>query len=412
MRPAIRLQTRQAQVFRLGQVVSMLQMTTSELNAHLSEAARENPMLVLRRQSYAGAGDVIEMAAVAETHSLYGHVLGELSGLLAQGGMMERLVTALIEELEPSGWLGRPVAEIAASLGVSEDLMDQVVRLVQKRVDPAGLFARSLSECLRLQLDDRSRISPAMDKVLTHLSVLQSGGITALIRATGLTGAEVQACLAQLRRLDPKPGAAFAMDPALMREPDVVITPSADGWEIDFGARYPGAVELAQLPRGGQTPGTREAMARARTLKQALDIRQSACEQVVRALVKRQDGYFRHGIEALEPLGMAELATETGFHQSTVSRVLSGLLIQGPNGIVAARSLISGTAGSGSGHARPKVMARIRALLAAEDPARPISDRQLVAMLGREGITVSRRVVSKYRHEIGIASAGQRRVLG
>lgn len=412
MTAGIRLQARQAQVFRLGQVVSMLQMPAAELEAHLAAAAAENPMLIRRwRASGGGAGDVIEMTAVAEAASLHAHVLRELAGLMARGPLVERLVMALIEELEPTGWLGRPVAEIAASLGVAEDLVMTALQLVQKRIAPAGLFARSLEECLRLQLEERDGLGPEMDLVLSHLPALERGGIAALARATGLGTEAVRDYLAVIRRLDPKPGAAFDVDPTLMREPDVILTPAGRGWDIRLAARYRGEIALAALPRGGHAPEAREALARAQALKQALELRRSACEQVVRVLVARQDGFFRDGIEALEPLGMGEIAAATGFHQSTVSRVLNGLLIEGPNGVVAARSLISGTAGAGSAHARPRVMARIRALLAAEDPAHPLSDRRLVELLGQEGIAVSRRVVSKYRHEIGVAAATARRKL-
>lgn len=410
MTQALRLQARQAQVFRLGQVVGLLQMTGTELDAHLADVARENPMVSLQWRPAAGAGDAIEMMAVASAGSLHAHVMTELSGLLAQGGLIERLVMALIAELEPSGRLGRSVPEIAQSLDMAEELVQTALTLVQKRVEPAGLFARTLGECLRLQLEDRDALTPELDLVLSHLSVLENGGPGALAKATGLGTDAVDACLAVIRRLDPKPGAAFSVDPTLMRDPDVILRPDASGWEIDFGTRLHTHVEVVRLPGGGRSPESRDAIVQARALKQALEIRRSALEQVVGVLATRQDGFFRDGIEALEPLGMAEIAQETGFHPSTVSRVLNGLLIEGPNGIVAARSLISGTAGAGSAHARPRVMARIRALLALEDPVAPLSDRKLVTLLEAEGIRVSRRVVSKYRHEIGLSAATRRKL--
>ncbi|QEW20997.1 RNA polymerase sigma-54 factor 2 [Marinibacterium anthonyi] len=412
MTRGLRLQPRQAQVFRLGQVVGILQMTEAELDAHLGEAARDNPMLTLQWRPLAGAGDMIEMLAVAEVNSLHAHVMQELAGLRAQGGLIERLIMALIEELEPSGRLGRSVAEIAMALDVAEELVGTALTLVQKRVEPAGLFARTLGECLRLQVEDREEMTPEMDLVLSHLPVLERGGVGGLAQATGLCEAAVAGCLAAIRRLDPKPGARFAADPTLMRDPDVILRPDGTGWEIDLGTRLRAEAGIARLPGGARSPETREALARARALKQALEIRRSALEQVVRVLVSRQDGFFRDGVQALEPLSMAEIAQETGFHPSTVSRVMNGLLIEGPNGVVAARSLISGTAGAGSAHARPRVMARIRALLALEDPGAPLSDRKLVALLEAEGIRVSRRVVSKYRHEIGAATATRRKLSG
>lgn len=407
----LHLRTRQSQVFRLGQVVSLLQMTAAELDAHLAEASQENPMLVLRPRPLAGFGatDVIEMTAVAEACSLYDHVFRELAGLIAQGGLMARVITALIAELEPTGWLGRGPEEIAETLGLGADLIVAALRVVQKRVEPAGLFARDLRECLRLQLEDRAAMSDAMTLVLAHLPKLESGGVGGLVAATGLEADEVQACLSGIRRLDPKPGSGFASDPTLMREPDVRVTPSVDGWDIEFLSSLQGNISISGLPRGSGTEA-REALAKARALKQALEIRRSAQRQVVGEVVERQGAFFRTGPAALEPMTLSDIAAETGFHLSTVSRVVNGLLIEGPNGITAARALFGGTASATATQSKPQVQARIRALLTAEDPAKPLSDRRLTALLQADGIAISRRVVSNYRQEIGILAAAKRRL--
>lgn len=406
------LRAKHAQVFRLGQVVSLLQMSSAELAEHLAAQAEDNPMLVLRQSRPAGmsATDVLEMTAVAQASSLYDHVFRELAGLIGQGGMMEKLITTLIAELEPSGWLGRDPKAIAESLGLSVMLVETALRVVQKRVDPAGLFARDLQECLRLQVEDRGAVTADMALVLDHLPVLETGGPAALVRATGLAQDRVQDCLALLRRLDPKPGSAFASDPTLTREPDVRITPSGEGWDIEFLSSWQGDIEITGLPRGGGSTEAAYALAKARALKHALDMRGSALKQVVSVLVERQGAYFRLGDRALAPMTLSEIAEETGFHLSTVSRVLNGLLIEGPNGIVLARSLFAGTASARTTHSRPQVQARIRALLAEEDPKRPLSDRRLTAMLQSEGIEVSRRVVSNYRQGIGIEAAAKRRL--
>ena len=411
MTVGLQLRARQSQVFRLGQVVDLLQMSAAELDRHLAELAQDNPMLILRRRPPAAvsASDVLEMTAVAEANSLYDHVFRELAGLIGQGGLMETVVTALIAELEPSGWLGRAPEEIAAGLGVEDRLVRTALKVVQKRVEPVGLFARDLSECLRLQLEDREALTPELEGILAHLPLLEKGGVTALAGAAGMALDRVQQGLAVLRRLDPKPGSGFATDATLMRDPDVRLSPRGAGWEIEFLSSLQPVIEIADVPRRGRTAETTEALARARALKQALEVRVSALRQVVGSLVARQGGYFHLGDAALAPLTMLEIAQETGFHLSTVSRVLNGLLIEGPNGIVAARSLFGGAASTQAAQSRPQVQARIRALLAGEDPARPISDRGLTALLQAEGIAVSRRVVSNYRRDIGIPSPAQRR---
>jgi RNA polymerase sigma-54 factor len=410
MRVGLQLRTRQSQVFNLGQVVSLLKMSTAELAALLAEAAEENPMVVLRRRPTAlSTTDLLEMTAVAEPSSLYAHVSQELAGLLGQGGLMEQVITALIAELEPSGRLGSSPAEIAVALGLGVDLIEAALRVVQKRVTPTGLFARDLQECLRLQLEEREAMSAGMAAVLAHVDVLEQGGVRGLAAACGLPAAEVQAHLSLLRSLNPKPGSAFANDATLMRAPDVRVTSEGDGWEISFLSSHQDDMAVSDLPRGSG-PECREAQARARALKQALEIRRSALRQVVGEIVERQGAFFRHGPQALEPMTMSEIAGESGFHLSTVSRVLNGLLIEGPNGITAARALFGGTASASATQSKPQVQARIRALLADEDPRRPLSDRRLTTLLQAEGIAISRRVVSNYRQEIGFQAATKRRL--
>lgn len=406
------LHTKQTQVFRLGQVVGLLQMSTGELDEHLSVIAQDNPMLVLQPRTTRAFSttDVVEATAVEESDSLYGHVFRALAGLIAQGGLMESVITALIAELEPSGWLGSTTQEIAETLGVSNTLIQTALRVVQKRIDPPGLFARNLEECLRLQLEDRDAMTDEMLCVLAHLSVLESGGIAALAVATELDIDTVQRCLCEIRRLDPKPGARFVFDPTLIREPDVRLTPIGDGWQIEFLSSLQDDIKISTMPRCPKTAETQEALANARALKQALQIRQSAMKQVVEDIVDRQGAYFRIGASALVPMTMSEIATATGFHLSTISRVLNGLLIEGPNGISAARTLFCGTASAQSSQSKPQVQARLRALLGAEDPGKPMSDRRLTAILKDEGIMVSRRVVSNYRLEIGFPAAAKRRL--
>lgn len=408
----LKMNASQTQVFKIGQLIEVLQMTTGELDELLAETARLNPLVVLHPRKTGGvsATDVLEMTAVEEASSLYDHVFRELAGLIMQGGQLARLVIALIEELDRSGWLGRAVPEIAASLGIKSEVVEIALKLVQKRVEPAGLFARNLEECLRLQLEDQNAMSETMGRVLAHLGVLEKGSPACLSKATGLAQSEVARCLSAIRRLNPKPGSNFLTDIALVREPDVKITPSATGWEIEFCSAQQSNLTILPMPKGKETSEMRDALTQARALKRALELRQSALKQVVRVLVDRQNGYFHDGPEALEPMTMSGIAQITGFHLSTVSRVLNGLLIEGPHGVIAARVLCAGAASAKMDHSRPKVQARIRAMLAAEDSAHPLSDRALTARLQAENIFVSRRIVSRYRQQIGLSPAAKRRL--
>ncbi|WP_121634286.1 RNA polymerase subunit sigma-54 [Tropicibacter alexandrii] len=412
-----RLHPSQTQSFRLGHVTHVLQMSGEELDDHLYRTARENPLLIVRQRRYTAiragsAADLIDAGMANRPTSLYDHVLHELAGLIGHGGPMERLILGLVEELEPSGWIGRPVPEIADNLGLACHLVETALALVQRRVSPAGLFARDLAECLRLQLKDKELWDAEAEAVLAHLPALERGGPAALARAAGLDDATVAAQLARLRRLDPKPGGQFAADPTLMRAPDVRIEPDGDGWRAVFTSRF--ATEVAVLPRAEAdvSPDLRQALGEARALKQAMDLRHNALKHIVQVIIDVQGAFFRGGPEALKPLTQATIAQRTGFHISTVSRVLNGLLIEGPNGIVEARTLCPrpSARGGAGGAAKPRVIARLRALLAAEMPDAPLSDQQLADRLGREGLRVSRRVVAKYRQELGFAPVAQRRL--
>lgn len=410
---AVRLQlgARQSQLLRMGQVIDILQLTPEEIDSHLTQAAAENPILRLRRRPPPGrvGGDASALVAAvtAGPTSLYDHVLTDMAGFIARAGGAGRIVTALIGELEPSGWLGRAPSAVAADLGLSERLVLSVLEVVQARAEPAGLFARDLAECLALQLDREGALCSEMRAVLAHLAVMERGGLPALALACGLPQPAVRACLSRLRRLDPKPGARFdTASPVLGRAPDVRVEAAGAGWRIDFARQ----VELVVTPpEGPRAAGLAEALARARALRHALELRRSAVETVVAALVERQGAYFHRGRAALEPLSLTDLARATGFHLSTVSRVLNGLLIEGPQGIVEARALCAGAASVRGDLSKPRVVARIRALLAGEDPGAPLSDRAIVDRLLAEGLVVSRRVVAKYRQEAGLSAAAVRR---
>lgn len=411
------LATTQKHTLLMQQTVALLRMSASELSEHLLEVAQTNPLLLVecprRRRIFVSnsSTDALEALAGAQEASLYAHVHSELGDLIGRGGLLERLIRALIEELEPSGWIETPLSEISARTGVAETQVECALQLVQKRIEPAGLFARNLRECLRLQLEAEGAPDPEMCAVLDHLDVLERGGVAALSRATGLDGETVRARLGLLRGLDPKPGARFGSDPTLAREPDARVVRGQAGWQIVFNTAAQPMVEIAPLPRGpARNDKVNRLLQEARGLKQAVALRMSATRRVAVELVRRQQSYFEHGPEGLQVLGMADLAEATGFHTSTVSRVLNGYLIEGPHGVIAARDLCARAASVAPGApSRAQIMARLRAILQAEDRGNPLDDAGLTERLRADGITISRRMTAKYRSLCGFAPAATRR---
>lgn len=409
------LETAQKHSFALLQSMALMRMTTQELTEFLLETAQRNPLLIVRRPRRRifirnSSTDALEATAQQVQPGLHAHVIGQLSRFLDQGDLLQTAVVALVEELAETGWLGAPLDQIAARVKIPEDQMLAVLRAVQRRVEPTGLFAQDLRDCLSLQLEDRGELSPAMLLVLAHLGALEQGDIGALVRCTGLSREDVADCVARLRSLDPKPGARFEDDPALMREPDGRVLRDGAGWRVEFDRAIQPEVELATMHgpvRGGDMI---EAQKQARALKHAIELRQSAMQQVIATLVARQQGFFAGGFQALVPMTMAEIATATGFHPSTVGRVLNGYLLDTPHGIIAARDLLSGAAGRNEGApSRRQVVGEIHKLLLAEDPGTPLSDGRLADMLGASGMSVSRRLVAKYRQQAGFGPASERR---
>ena len=416
---APRLNLRSSQVFRLGQVTTVLQMTAEQLEDHLLQTARDNPFLRVRqrRSTVLRAGnlhDFLDSGVAAAPTGLYEHVLRELAGLIAHGGAMERLVIALIEALEPTGWLGSALDEIAAQLQLDPDLVEQGLRLVQRRVAPTGLFARDLRECLHLQLEEQDLLTADFRAILDHLDLLETGGPEALAAATGMSVDHVTRHLAILRRLDPKPGTRFATDPTLMREPDLRVEPRGEGWVAILTSSAEARVTLQPATAAKGSAEMRQALAQARALKAAIDLRQSALQKIMQVLLEVQGDFFRHGPQALRPLTLSAIARQSGFHLSTVSRVLNGLLIEGPGGIIPARALCPHSAATtaGDGPSKPRVMSCLRKAIATENPGKPLSDQQLSDLLMAEGLAVSRRVIARYRQELGFSGAAQRRRRG
>lgn len=413
------LHLRQSQGFRLGQVTTVLQMSGEQLDDHLLQAARDNPFLVVRRRRGTtlrarNVDDFLVSSVAAEPSSLYEHVMRELAGLLSHGGPMERLVVSLIEALEPTGWLGYPVKDIAAQLCLEPRLVENGLRLVQRRVTPSGLFARNLRECLQLQLEDQGLMNEDMRCVLDSLDLLERGGAAALAGATGLSLAAVERQLVLLRWLDPKPGTRFSTDLTLAREPDVRVEPRGNRWVAIFRSSVETQISFQAAGAGKGSPEMRQALAQARALKQAIDLRHNALKQIMQFILTVQGDFFREGAQALRPLSLSAIAQKTGFHLSTVSRVLTGLLVEGPNGIVAARNLCPHSASHTctDGASKPRVLARLHKALAHENPSCPMSDQSLSELLAAEGLAVSRRVVAKYRQELGFSGAAQRRRRG
>lgn len=334
---------------------------------------------------------------------------------------VDRMIGAqLIAQLDPAGRLPVAPAALAEALGAPVERVTAVLAKLQ-RFDPPGLFARDLRECLALQLADRNRLDPWMERLLDNLELLARRDMKALREACGVDQDELAEMVAELRRLDPKPGAAFDAPPAAAAVPDVLLRRGPDGeWILELNPETLPRVLVNQEFRTRVLPGLRkedrafanESLASASWLVRSLEQRAHTILKVSAEIVRQQEDFFRHGVRWLRPLILRDIAEAVELHESTVSRVTSNKRIATPRGIFELKyfftTAISGTA-AGLTHSAEAVRHRIRDLIAEEPPDAILSDDTIVTLLRQEGVDIARRTVAKYREAMRIASSVQRK---
>ncbi|RMF13057.1 MAG: RNA polymerase sigma-54 factor [Alphaproteobacteria bacterium] len=339
-------------------------------------------------------------------------------------GAAERLIAArLVDLLDERGYLTADLDELAEDLGAEPRMIEKVLAGL-RTLEPTGVFARDLADCLALQLAERDRLDPAMKAMLDHLPLVAKRDLRALKRLCGVDEEDLLEMIRELRTLDPQPGLAFMPDEATPVIPDVFVRRLAGG---GFGVELnqdtlPKVLvnrsyyaELASRVRGGEDRQFLSGcLADANWLVRALDQRARTILKVASTIVKRQEGFFLRGVEALRPMTLKDIAEEIEMHESTVSRVTSTKYMATPRGVVPFRAFFTSaiqSTGGGAELSSAAVRARIRALVDAEDPRKVLSDDRIVQLLKEEGIDIARRTVAKYREAMGIPSSVERRRL-
>lgn len=323
--------------------------------------------------------------------------------------------------LDDAGYIDPALpAELAGML--STPLRDvETVLAVLQTFDPPGLFARSLSECLAIQLRLAERLTPKMTLLLAHLELLARRDFATLTRLTGAPQDELLRMLAELRRLNPKPGAGFGAPEPETLIPDVTVRARGDGgWDVELNSEalprlLVNRVYYAEVSsRSGAADQLflSECLQSANWLIRSLDQRAQTILKVAREIVRQQDAFLMHGVEHLRPLTLRTVADAIGMHESTVSRVTSNKSMATPRGVYDLKYFFTVSIASAEGgdtHSAEAVRHRIKALIAAEDPEDVLSDDDLVTRLREGGIDIARRTVAKYRESLGLASSVQRR---
>jgi len=376
------------------------------------------------------------------------------------------IAAALIAALDGAGRLAEPPDAIAAVLGVTFEHVEQV-RARMMRFDPTGIFARDLRECLEVQLAEKNRLDPAMAALLAHLDLLARRDMRSLMEICGVDLEDLAGMIAEIKRLDPKPAAQFEIEPLRPLIPDVLMRPlpvkqdatgpaapsrgparfggygfdppgpgAADFGGAGFGAAgvtdaaapewlleiNPDTMPRLLIRRGfharittGATRETKaflsEQMQSASWLVKALESRAQTILRVCAEIVRRQEGFFRHGVSHLRPLTLRDIAVEVELHESTVSRVTSNKSIATPRGIFELKFFFTTALGGANGdtHSAEAVRHRVQTLISAEKQESILSDDAVAQILQKEGIDIARRTVAKYREALRIPGSAQRK---
>ncbi|MBZ0163194.1 MAG: RNA polymerase factor sigma-54 [Notoacmeibacter sp.] len=323
--------------------------------------------------------------------------------------------------LDESGYLTGETADIAARLGTDEAKVARVLAACQQ-LDPPGVFARDLSECLALQLKTRDRFDPAMAAMVANLELLARRDFASLKGICGVDEEDLLDMLAEIRALDPKPGLAFQTGMADAIVPDVIVRSAADGtWQVELNSDALPRVLMnqayaARISAQAKTPSDREFISEcvqnASWLTRSLDQRAKTILKVAVEIVRQQDAFLLHGVEHLRPLNLRTVADAIAMHESTVSRVTANKYMLTPRGVFEMRYFFTAaiqSAEGGDAHSAESVRHRIRQLIDGERAENVLSDDAIVDQLRQAGIEVARRTVAKYREGMSIPSSVQRR---
>jgi len=349
--------------------------------------------------------------------SLAEHLEAQVALILS--GTELTIAAHIIDQLDEAGYLTVPLDEIAGRLGVPLAMVEAVLKVVQG-LDPTGVGARDLAECLALQAKEVDRYDPCMAKLIAHLDLLARGELVRLKRICGVDDEDMADMIRELRGYDPKPGCRYGGEPSQAVVPDLFVTRTKAGWGIELNtATLPRVLvnrryyqELRHSPQDkGSKAWLADCLASANWLMKALDQRQRTIIRVATEIVKQQEAFFLHGVAHLKPLTLARVAEAIGMHESTVSRVTSNKYLSCARGLFELKFFFtSGIAAADGGDAvsAEAVKSAIKALIANEG-AKILSDDTLVELLQAKGFDIARRTVAKYRESLGIGSSVQRR---
>ncbi len=334
-----------------------------------------------------------------------------------------RIGAAIIDAINDDGYVIEPLDEIARNLQpelvVATAEVERVLTQVQA-MDPAGVGARSVSECIELQLRQLDPDTPGRDTALAiaagYLDQVAEQQYALLRRQLRVTEEELENALVLVRACQPRPGSSVHSVPAEYIVPDVFVRRTERGWAVDINPASLPRIRVNQsyaglIGRGGDHAMLRTQLQEARWLIRSLEIRNETLLKVARCIVQRQSAFLENGDEYMQPMILKDVAEAVQMHESTISRVTTNKYMHTHRGVFEFRYFFSShvAASDGTEMSSTAIRAKIRKLVAAEEPDKPLSDSRIADILSREGVLVARRTVAKYREALGIPPSSERK---
>lgn len=407
---------------RLKQALSILEMSPLELCEYLRQEVLENPLLEEEEttgepltEGNFSLEEEKQPSEPAFQESFYSFLLFQLH-LQLSDDLDLRLGEEIIGSINEDGYLISDLGEIAEKFNVSIDRVAEVLKIVQS-LEPTGVGARNLKECLLLQLGEQEEERQLIKTIIQdHLEeILDIKRWAKLARNLGCKVQDLERALEKIRMLDPKPGRNFSSSRPSYIIPELIVRETGGILEIrpntlSYPRLFlsPSYQELLKDPEAG--PFLKRKLSSARWLIRCLEKRQDTLEKIVRFLLEYQGNFIRKGLYYLRPLSLKTVAKELGYHESTVSRAIKGKYIDTPRGVIPLKSLVpSGLRQEKGEISEASIREEIRLIISREDRRNPLSDKALTELLALKGIKVARRTVTKYRLTLGISSKAKRK---
>jgi len=371
-----------------------------------------------------GSGEGGDLPGLEETLrqgiTLREHLVGQLNCDIDDP--VDRMIGLfMIDLVDDAGYLTADLAEIAKTLGCTIEQAESVLQRLQ-RFDPSGIFARNLAECLAIQLRERQRLDPCMQRLLDHLPMLAARDVAGLMRICGADAEDLTEMVGEIKALNPKPGLAFDGVPTQPVVPDILMRAQpGGGWLIELNndtlprvlvnTRYYSKVSRSVSGKPDRDYLS-ERLQSANWLVKSLHQRANTILKVATEIVRQQEAFFAHGVSQLRPLILRDIAEAIGMHESTVSRVTSNKYVATPRGLFELKYFFTSSIPAANGaaaHSAEAVKFKIKGLIETETAAEVLSDDRLVELLRVEGIDIARRTVAKYREALRIPSSVLRR---